>query len=399
MRIAFIDQSWEGWPTSREYLKAQICSLLAVNDGGVEIVVATGQPEAFGLPDGIDARPVEYVSPPEVSEMSLRDQVLQRTAGRLGLRTDPRVRTFRAWARRHGVDVLLSFFPPTWWRPCGAAVCGWIPDFQHRHLPEFFSSAESTARDEDYLRLSRMADLTVLSSESAKRDFERFCAVYAGKGRVFRFPSLWAFQEHLPPPDMRALERHGIEPGFLLVVNQFFAHKNHIQVVDAMGRLAQEGRCPQVVMIGCPTDPRDMGGKVLSALLGRIAELGIEGRVKLLGFVSAELRDTLMRTCRVLIQPSRFEGWNTSIEDAKALGRPVIASDIPVHREQLSDEGGFFDPMDAGDLAKHMQRACDTLPVVTDFDREAAALAAARERVSQAGQTLLGICREAARET
>ena len=52
-----------------------------------------------------------------------------------------------------------------------------------------------------------------------------------------------------------------------------------------------------------------------------------------------------MRAAALIIQPSFFEGWSTSIEDSKALGRPLVCSDIPVHREQVPDALGFFDPM------------------------------------------------------
>ena len=58
-----------------------------------------------------------------------------------------------------------------------------------------------------------------------------------------------------------------------------------------------------------------------------------------------------MRASAVIIQPSRFEGWSTSVQDAKALGRPLICSDISVHREQAPEAKGFFSPDDSQELA------------------------------------------------
>jgi glycosyltransferase involved in cell wall biosynthesis len=182
----------------------------------------------------------------------------------------------------------------------------------------------------------------------------------------------------------------------MLVVNQFWAHKNHIQVVEAMGWLARDRRCPQVVMIGQPSDNRDPTGKALSHLLRRVAELKLEGRVKLLGFVAAAERDALLRSCKALIQPSRCEGRNTSVEDAKALGRPVIASDIPVHREQSPAAFGFAAPDDAEGLAALMERADRELTPGPDPAREQQCLAAARADALDAGRRLWETCREAA---
>ena len=94
------------------------------------------------------------------------------------------------------------------------------------------------------------------------------------------------------------------------------------------------------------------------------------------------------------MQPSRFEGWNTSIEDAKAIGRPVIASGIDVHREQVADAFGFFDVDDPAGLADLLAHA-EVLPAGPDLDGERVALADARRSLVEIGRTLYSICEEA----
>jgi hypothetical protein len=56
------------------------------------------------------------------------------------------------------------------------------------------------------------------------------------------------------------------------------------------------------------------------------------------------------------IQPSLFEGWSTTVEDAKCLNQHVLLSDIPVHREQLTYNVDFFNPHDPIDLADKMEK-------------------------------------------
>ena len=51
-----------------------------------------------------------------------------------------------------------------------------------------------------------------------------------------------------------------------------------------------------------------------------------------------------MRQSLAVIQTSLFEGWSTSVEEAIALGKQIILSDIPVHREQNPKQGVYFDP-------------------------------------------------------
>jgi glycosyltransferase involved in cell wall biosynthesis len=64
-----------------------------------------------------------------------------------------------------------------------------------------------------------------------------------------------------------------------------------------------------------------------------IAQRGLEGRVRLLGRVSDEDRRRWFRTAKVLVSMSRYESFGLTLVEALAAGIPVVASDIPAHRE------------------------------------------------------------------
>ena len=70
----------------------------------------------------------------------------------------------------------------------------------------------------------------------------------------------------------------------------------------------------------------------------------------------------LMRNSVAILNPSLFEGWSTSVEEAKSLGKTVLLSDIAVHREQAPDLGVYFHPQDAEDLA------CKLWSTLADYD-------------------------------
>jgi glycosyltransferase involved in cell wall biosynthesis len=58
-------------------------------------------------------------------------------------------------------------------------------------------------------------------------------------------------------------------------------------------------------------------------ILQRIARANLGGEITVLGMVNdAELTD-LMRAAAVVVQPSRFEGWSTVVQESKALGATV----------------------------------------------------------------------------
>ena len=45
-----------------------------------------------------------------------------------------------------------------------------------------------------------------------------------------------------------------------------------------------------------------------------------------------------------VINPSLFEGWSSTVEQAKAYNKKIILSDISVHREQKPKYSYFFHP-------------------------------------------------------
>ena len=63
---------------------------------------------------------------------------------------------------------------------------------------------------------------------------------------------------------------------------------------------------------------------------------------------------SLMRHSVAVINPSRFEGWSTTVEEAKSMGKSILLSDISVHREQAPDRAAFFSPDNPQALADAM---------------------------------------------
>jgi glycosyltransferase involved in cell wall biosynthesis len=90
----------------------------------------------------------------------------------------------------------------------------------------------------------------------------------------------------------------------------------------------------------------------------------------------------LLRASMALINPSRFEGWSTTVEEAKSFAVPLILSDIDVHREQTGGTACYFGIDDPGMLADHLSKVSQTSqpPVARDLlpnlDERVAAFAA-----------------------
>jgi glycosyltransferase involved in cell wall biosynthesis len=241
----------------------------------------------------------------------------------------------------------------------------WIPDFQHRCLPQLFEAAEVAERDAYFTAISRSGHCLILSSEAALADYRRFFPAASTRDYVWRFHSFIAEDANAAPD---SISEFRLPNRYYYVANQFWAHKDHTTAFRALAKARATGRPMQIVCTGGGDDYRNSG--YFLSLISLLEEEGIKASVHFLGLVSRQQQASIFRHAAAVIQPSQFEGWSTVIEDAKALGCPVIASDLAVHREQLENQGFFFKTGDADDLARVVLETWDRVEPRGGLDHE-----------------------------
>ncbi len=240
------------------------------------------------------------------------------------------------------------------WRNCGIPFMGWIPDFQHVHLPHFFNQKELRARDLAFRRMISKSDAILLSSQNALNDLNKFFPNNTTPAYVLRFvPS--ASQTKDLPTKAEISERYGLKQPWFHLPNQFWEHKNHVIVVEALNFLKQNGVVVLVVATGSAKDYRSP--EHFKLLMKRVDEYGLQKNFLSLGMVPFKDVEALMRYSIATINPSLFEGWSTTVEESKAIGKKILLSDIAVHREQKPQRGLYFDSRSAEDLAEKITAA------------------------------------------
>lgn len=220
----------------------------------------------------------------------------------------------------------------------------WLPDFQHEHMRAMYTP-EHYARIVDlYTGYVDSAARIVVSSAFGLRDFARFYPARVADAHVLRFCSVpdheWFALD--PREYVRSI---GLQQPFFIVSNQLTEQKNHMALVEAARILRDRGVDVVIACTGSDYDFRGMNWA--ERVKGRVAEYGLQQRVRFLGLLPRSEQMAVTRAAAGALQPSRFEGWSTIIEDAKSLGKYVIASEFPVHREQLDGlPATFVDPDD-----------------------------------------------------
>lgn len=330
----------ERWLGGQAYFKNLFTALANLPERRVEAIALTGSgiPSSFGLQ-----------SVPQATPACLRKGSPKWLLRRIMRRFSERDVLLEAALHAAQIDVLShsGHLGPT----SRIATLPWIPDFQHVHMPAFFSPAELARRDAHLSRLCRYATRLIVSSECAQADLKVFCSEAVWKSRVLRFVADVPDPDRLPARGSLE-EKYRIARPYLFLPNQFWAHKNHRLVLDSLAILKKRGTTASVVASGTTHDDRNPG--YFEELMQYARSLGVKDEFKVLGVIPKADVMGLMWHSRAVINPSRFEGWSTTVEEAKSMGVRVLLSDIAVHREQAPPGAAWFHPDDAEALASLM---------------------------------------------
>lgn len=242
----------------------------------------------------------------------------------------------------------------SWYRLFGVNEICWIPDFQAKESPHNFSAREVEKWDKIYGKISRDHRPLVLSSHDSYHSFRKYYG--SQKKEVYIVP----FVSYIEPTLSRVSQCDEIEIisrykltgiKYACIMNQFWKHKNHKVVFEAISKLKKSNNCPLTfVFTGKMEDYRNPD--YTEYIKKIIDDNNLNDNIRILGFIERNEQLVIMKNASFVIQPSLFEGWGTVVEDAKVLNKTILLSDIPVHREQMNMKCKLFDPHNPEELAQ-----------------------------------------------
>lgn len=220
-------------------------------------------------------------------------------------------------------------------------LVAWWADLQEKYYPEFFTRIQRWGRSIRTGLILKNCDNLVVSSQAVLDDFVKFYKLKDDhKINIFHFVSVIEDLETIKIDDLKT--RYHLPDEYFIVSNQFHKHKNHRIILQSLAKLKEMGIRKHIAFTGKFPDVEN--SLYLKELRKIIDESNINDQVTFLGVISRSDQLQLMRYSQAVLQPSLFEGWSTVIEDAKSLQVPVVASNLKVNYEQLSDNGVYFDP-------------------------------------------------------
>ena len=286
-------------------------------------------------------------------------------------------------------DVL---FPHSLYIGNNASLIFWIPDFQFVHLPHLYPSGYVEMNRKKLDGYFKNAKIIVVSSEDALKDLKLFLPQHVSKTRVMRFVAHVPERLYFDDP-IEVIAKYNLPNDFIFLPNQFWSHKNHLAVFEALKLLQEENIFPYIVCTGNPVDVRNPG--YLAGMLQKISELGVRNQVAFLGLLPHDHVYSLIRQSKCVLNPSLFEGWSTSVEEAKSVGKRMVLSDLDVHKEQAPAKSLYFERSSTEDLARQLKKAWLEFESGPDLELEKEARSILNDRMKGFANRFFDICEEA----
>ena len=250
--------------------------------------------------------------------------------------------------KSQNIDVVFESAQFFGWR-LGIPVIAWIPDFQHKLLPHLFSRKAWWKREIGFRIQIATGRTIMLSSDDARNKCDQYYPTKNGQTRTIHFAVPANSQETNERARMIA-DSYNLPTNFFFMPNQFWRHKNHELVIDALNILQHRGK--QVVIAASGKQEDLQSPDHFPSLLQKLKQYGLEDNFRLLGLIPYQHIKMLMQACMALLNPSLYEGWSTTVEEARSMGVPMLLSNLDVHHEQMGENADYFDRYSAQSLAE-----------------------------------------------
>ncbi|NQT32906.1 MAG: glycosyltransferase [Candidatus Omnitrophica bacterium] len=249
-----------------------------------------------------------------------------------------------------------------------------VPDLQHEYHPEFFSADVLEERTRIFSHSITQADHLIAISEYTRQtiierfkiDPDRIKTIHLAADPIFYKENRTSGNKEL------ILKKYNLpDKGYLFFPSNTWPHKNHKGAIEALNILNREyGHDLLLVCTGS-------GKEAEKDLQQLVRKLGLEERVRFLGYCPSKDMFALYEGAALLIYPSFFEGFGIPLLEAMWCDCPIVCSNLTCLPEIAGDAALLVDPHSSDDLAASVDR------VLTDEDLRSELIERGRARALQ----------------
>jgi glycosyltransferase involved in cell wall biosynthesis len=205
-------------------------------------------------------------------------------------------------------------------------------------------------------RSIRCADIAIAPSEAFARELSQWSgrkvlSVHHG----FDPDTFTSDAAPLPSAALTQLEQ-GKDALRLLFVSHYNYYRNFETLFRAMPILSSRLKSKQVkLFLTCRLNSGDNPGTYRAESAALLAN-DLRGDIVELGTIPYRSLHHLYRACHIYVSPAYAESFAHPLIESMSSGLPVVASDLPVHREICGDAGIYFPPFSSDALAERVMQ-------------------------------------------
>lgn len=243
--------------------------------------------------------------------------------------------------KKYKVDILICGQQGYFLGKCPCKLIRPIHDLMHKYEPSFLEfQQEKLDRELIFSVAVKTADVILVDSKLGK---EQVLESYPKRKKGSKIEVLpFVAPKHAAEDSEVQME---LPPRYIFYPAQFWTHKNHLNLIKAIGVLKDELPDIRLILVGSEKNN-------LKNIQNCIAEKKLQKYVKILGFVPDEQLAYLYRHAVAMVMPSYFGPTNIPPLEAMSLGCPVIVSDKYAMPEQVGDAGLLFHPDSYQEIAQ-----------------------------------------------
>jgi glycosyltransferase involved in cell wall biosynthesis len=250
-------------------------------------------------------------------------------------------------AAREGVDLVhsLASTAPTWGRFRRVVT---VHDLIYARFPEAHAGIRDLGMRVLVPLAVRRSTRVIVDSQSTREDLVELLGT--PEQRIDVIPlGIGAVQRREPMAEHELRDRLGLGGRRIaLSLSAKRPHKNLLALIGALARISAERR-PLLVLPGYPTAHE-------ADLRKRALAVGVQGDVRLLGWLSGEELEGLWQIADAFVYPSLYEGFGLPVLEAMTRGVPVACSNASSLPEVAGDAALTFDPHDEAAIAAALER-------------------------------------------
>lgn len=265
-------------------------------------------------------------------------------------------------------DLFFLTLPIKKHAPVAVTIHDVIPLVFPEHYPKGLKGWCKLQRQKLSLKNVRVV---ITDSQNSKKDIVKYLGF--SKDKIFVVP-LASGEEFKPLAISHQLlvktrRKYSLPERFILYVGDVNWNKNIPGLIKAFKTIERlNNEAIKLVLVSKALEDKNL--PETKTILRLIKELGLNNRIKILGFVPTKDLVAIYNLAAVYCQPSFYEGFGLPVLEAMACGTPIVCSKTSSLLEVAGDAAIFVDPKDIKSISQGIKHVIENEEVKETFRKK-----------------------------